>query len=244
MPENREEIERLTFWEHFSVLRKYILIGGVFFVLCSVVIFSFASPIITDYLLKPLHGQTLIFLSPTGPFFFEIHISFVGAMILSFPLWLFLLSRFAGDALPKKKRLHFLWFVLAAAVIGLASLIVSYQYLVPISFNAFTHFIVPGTSLMLTADSYINFVFLVTTVCFVIAELPVLIVSLAYTRLVNPHWLATHRRYLYVIILVALGIITPTTDVVTLLAVTIPALALTEIGLALAKVLYNRGEVA
>jgi sec-independent protein translocase protein TatC len=85
----------------------------------------------------------------------------------------------------------------------------------------------------------VSFVFLVTTVCFVVVELPVVIVALAYVRLVNPFWLAQHRRYLYLGVLVLLGIITPTPDAITLLAVCVPALLLTELGLALAKVVYN-----
>jgi sec-independent protein translocase protein TatC len=228
----------LTFWQHFAVLRKYILIGGFFFFACSIAIFNYVD-VIADYLLRPLHGQPLVFVSPTGPFFFAFHIAFVGASVISFPLWLFLLSRFAGEALPRPKRLRFLWFVLIAALLGFGALTLSYEYLVPVSFNAFTHFIVPGTSLMLTADSYVNFVFLVTTVCFIVVELPVLIASLAYVRLVNPYFLAKHRRYLYIVILVALGLVTPTTDVVTLLSVTVPALLFTEAGLALAKMMYS-----
>jgi sec-independent protein translocase protein TatC len=194
----------------------------------------------THYLLAPLHGQHLVFLSPMGPFLFEIHIAFVGGLIISFPLWLFLLSQFAGEALPIRKRRRFLWFVLIAAAMGAISLFVSYQYLVPTSFQAFSHFIVPGTSLMLTADSYIQFFFLVTTVCFIVVELPVVILALAYVGLINPYWLASHRRYLYLGVLILLGFITPTTDIVTLLAVTILALILTELGLSLARVIYTK----
>jgi sec-independent protein translocase protein TatC len=238
MLDDQRNIETLTFWEHFGVLRRYILIGGIFFCACALVMFAYIGRI-THFLLLPLHGQPLVFLTPTGPFFFEMHIAFVGAAIVCFPVWLFLLSRFAGDALPRRKRWRFLWFVVVAAVMGAGSVALSYRYLVPISFDAFSHYIVPGTSLMLTADGYVSFVFLVTTVCFVVVELPVVIVALAYVRLVNPFWLARHRRYLYLGILVLLGIITPTTDVITLLAVCVPGLILTELGLVLAKVMYN-----
>jgi sec-independent protein translocase protein TatC len=239
MPGEEGNIETLTFWEHFGVLRRYILIGGAFFCASAIVMFSYVGSRLTQYLLTPLHGRPLVFLTPTGPFFFEMHIAFVGAAVISFPVWLFLMSRFAGEALPRRKRWRFLWFVVAAAVMGVGSVALSYRYLVPISFDAFSHYIVPGTSLMLTADGYVSFVFLVTTVCFVVVELPVVIVALAYVRLVNPFWLARHRRYLYLGVLILLGIITPTTDAVTLLAVCVPALLLTELGLVLGKVLYN-----
>lgn len=90
---------------------------------------------------------------------------------------------------------------------GAGAIIVSYRYLVPASFGAFSHYLVPGTQFMLTADGYVSFVFLVTTVCFVVVELPVIIVALAYARVVDPYWLALHRRYLYVGLLVILGVI-------------------------------------
>ena len=238
MPNEHAEVVALTFWEHFSVLRRLIIIGGILFGVCALGMFAIIGRL-THFLLVPLRGQPLVFLTPTGPFFFEMHVAFVGAAIVSFPAWLFLLCHFAGDALPRSKRWRVMWFVIAAAVMGGSALVLSYQYLVPISFSAFSHYLVPGTTLMLTADGYINFVFLVTTVSFVVIELPVVIVALAYTRLVSPFWLARHRRYLYVGVLILLGIITPTTDPVTLLAVCIPALLLTELGLAVAKMLYN-----
>lgn len=240
---SEETIEHLTFWEHFGVLRRYILIGGTFFVLCSIILFAYANTILTYYLLAPLHGQPLVFLTPTGPFFFEIHIAFVGAAAVSFPLWLFLASRFGGAALPRRKRRRFLWFVFAVAVMGAASIILSLRYLVPASFGAFSHYLVPGTAFMLTADGYVKFVFLVTTVCFVVVELPVVIVALAYARIVDPYWLARHRRYLYVGLLILLGIILPTTDVMTLVAVTVPALLFTEAGLFAAKRVYVKKEM-
>lgn len=235
MPREQETIEQLTFWEHFGVLRRHIIIGGIVFFICAIVLFAYADKIITRYLLAPLHGQPLVFLTPAGPFFFEMRIAFVGAAALCFPLWLFLASRFAGSALPRRKRRRFLWFVFAVASLGAGSIVLSLRYLVPASFNAFSHYLVPGTAFMLTADGYVSFVFLVATVCFVVVELPVVIVALAYARIVDPYWLARHRRYLYVGLLIVLGIILPTTDVVTLLAVTIPALLFAEIGLVVAK---------
>jgi hypothetical protein len=74
--------EHLTFWEHVGVLRRYILVGGFFFFACALVFFAQASAILTRYLLTPFHGQPLVFLTPTGPFLFEMHISFVGAAMV------------------------------------------------------------------------------------------------------------------------------------------------------------------
>jgi Sec-independent protein secretion pathway component TatC len=193
MPNEQETIEQLTFWEHFGVLRRYIIIGGIFFFACALILFAYAGTILTQYLLSPLHGQPLVFLTPAGPFFFEMRIAFVGAAVC-FPLWLFLASRFGGSALPRRKRRRFLWFVFGAAALGAGSIVLSLRYLVPASFGAFSHYLVPGTAFMLTADGYMSFVFLVTTVCFVVVELPVVIVALAYPHIAK---ILQHTRIYY-----------------------------------------------
>ena len=240
MERDESDTKQLVFWEHVGVLRSYILFGGLFFILSVIALFSLGGAVLTQYLLKPLHGQTLVFLTPMAPFLFQMKIAFIAATVVSFPVWLFLVSRFVGEALPYRKRWRFLWFVLLAMFMGAGSLLVSYFYLVPVSFAAFLHFVVPGTSLMLTADSYISFYFLITTVCFVVSELPVLIVALVYVGLINPYVLAHQRRFLYIGLLILLGVITPTTDVITLLAVTVPAIILTEAGLVLGKIMYTK----
>jgi sec-independent protein translocase protein TatC len=240
MPEDIAEIGRLTFWEHVSVLRSYILIGGTVFLTSAIAVFVYGENILTHYLLKPLHGQTLVFLSPLGPFLFEIKIAFIGALIVSVPVWLLLISVFVGEALPRRKQILSLGFVATAAVIAAASLAVTYWYLVPASLLAISHFVVPGTSLMVTADSYVSFFLLCAVVAFVVLELPVVIVALSYLRLVNPYALARQRRVLFVGLLILMAVLTPTTDAITLLVVTIPAVLLAELGIAVAKVMYNR----
>lgn len=234
-----ETVERRTFWDHVGVLRSYILIGGGIFIACAFALFGRGTDIMVHVLLAPLHGKQLVFLSPMGPFLFEVRLAFLGATAICFPLWLYLCARFVGEALPTRKRRRFFLFVLAAAVMGFAALAASSFLLVPVSYDAFASFTVPGTTLLLSADSYVDFFFLVTVVCFAVVELPVLIVALAYVRLVSPHFLAKHRRYLYVALLILLGLITPTADPITLLAVTVPALLLAELGIALGKIVYT-----
>jgi sec-independent protein translocase protein TatC len=65
-------------------------------------------------------------------------------------------------------------------------------------------------------------------------------VALSYVRLVNPHFLARQRRIAVLAIITLLAIVTPTTDIVTLGIVAVPAIALWEIGLVVSKAIYPR----
>lgn len=239
MAEGAGEVEGLTFWGHIGVLRFHILIGGSVFLGIAVGAFIFGDDILTGYLLAPLDGQPLVFLSPLGPLLFKIRIAFSGAFVISFPIWLLLGLQFAGDALPRSKRMVSIGFVAIAGLLGAGSLVITRLYFVPASLLAISHFVVPGTSLMVTADSYLNFFLLCAAVAFMVLELPVVIVALSYLRFVNPYVLARQRRMLFVGLLILMAVLTPTADAITLLIVMVPTVVLVEVGIAIAKLVYN-----
>ncbi|MDB5225380.1 MAG: tatC2 [Candidatus Adlerbacteria bacterium] len=233
------EAKLLNFWEHALALRRYLLGGGLFFIVSATVLLLYGETLLLQYLLRPLNGKTLVFLSPLGPFLFEMKVAFMGAFVVSLPVWLALLSHFVGEALSARKRSLFYAFVAAAGILGLASIALSYRYLVPMSLEALSHFVVPGTTYMLTAESYVSFVLMTMTVSFLVLELPIIIIALSYIRILNPYALARQRRLVFLGILIILAILTPTTDPVMLMLVSVPAMLLTEVGIAFAKKMYN-----
>ncbi|MBK5961296.1 hypothetical protein CCR97_24265 [Rhodoplanes elegans] len=231
---------RLPFWDHVSALRTGVLVAGGFFISTSIAIFSWGSRPLISALLADSPGG-LVFLSPLGPFLFQMKVAFLGALFLSLPLLLALLARFVGAALPRGKRSFLYGLVGVSFLLALGAAAATYFYLVPVSIRVLSSFTVPGTTLMLTADSYLSFVLLQLLVSFVVLELPVVIVGLAYVRLLNPALLAGKWKQIFLVLLVALAVLTPTTDVFTLLLVTIPAFVLCITALAIARRVYNRG---
>ena len=61
-----------------------------------------------------------------------------------------------------------------------------------------------------------------------------------YLRLLDPKHLAGKRRILYVTLLIVLAVVTPTTDVASLLVVFVPAVLFLEAGLGIARVVHTR----
>lgn len=232
--------DRLAFWEHVGILRAGILWCGGVFVLAAIAIFSYGGDTLIAALLKPAPGG-LVFLSPLGPFLFKMKVAILGAAAASLPLWLILLSRFVGAALPKEKRAFLYALVAASLVLGAAAIAGAYFYLIPVSIRVLSGFAVPGTSLMLTAESYLSFFLLQLLVAFIVLELPVLIVGLAYLRLLDPRKLQGQWRIMFLVLLIALAVLTPTTDVFTLLIVAVPAFVLCIAALAVARRVYTKG---
>ena len=227
-----------TLWGHISSLRLHLIYGVVVFVTTTSLIFSYGTNPIIDYLLRPLKGLSLVFLSPLDPFIFKMDISLYAGGFISLPICLALLLHFVFPALTFRQKIVSLLFIVASIILGILSIVVTYFYLLPITLTFLISLIVPGTSLLFTAKNYITFIVLLIAIAFIVLQLPVIIVMLSYIRLVNPYFLAKQRRFLYLGLIILLAIVTPTTDVVTLMIVSIPAILLTEIGIAISKAIY------
>ncbi len=228
------------FWDHVGVLRNYLLAGAGVFIALAIAIFAFGADALIQYLLRPLGGQTLLFLSPMGPFLFKIKISIYAALLVSFPLWLGLFLSFIAPALSRARVRALSLFAACSTALGLGSLAFAYFYFIPVTLKVLQGFAVEGTVSMLTAESYLTFFLLELLVVFVVLQIPVVTVALSYVRLVNPHFLARQRRIAVLAIITLLAIVTPTTDIVTLGIVAVPAVALWEIGLVVSKAIYPR----
>ena len=86
---------------------------------------------------------------------------------------------------------------------------------------------------LITLDSYISTLLLICLSMGIVFEIPVLSWLLARMGLLSAAYMRRYRRHAVVIILVLAAIITPTSDVLTLLAVSLPMWLLYEFNILL-----------
>lgn len=86
---------------------------------------------------------------------------------------------------------------------------------------------------LITLDSYISTLLLICLSMGIVFEIPVLSWLLARMGLLSAAYMRSYRRHAVVIILVLAAIITPTSDVLTLLAVSLPMWLLYEFSILL-----------
>lgn len=235
---HKEKVD--TFWGHLASMRSHMLWAVLFFIICSFLLFVYGTDYIISYLFKPLKGTPIVFLSPLGPLLFKMQVSLYGGLALSAPIWLALLIHFIFPVIPSRQKWGLILFILSSLLLAILSIAVTYFYFVPITLNFLLTLVVPGTAFLLTANNYLDFLFLQTLVVFIILESPLIIVMFTYIGLVNPHTLAQKRQFLYMTLIIFLAIITPTTDAITLAVVFVPTILLVEVGLLMAKVLHKR----
>ena len=84
---------------------------------------------------------------------------------------------------------------------------------------------------MIALDSYMSTFTVMTLVLGVVFEMPILCWLLAKLRLLSADFMRKYRRHAIVLILVVAAIITPTSDIFTLLLVGLPMYCLYEVSI-------------
>jgi sec-independent protein translocase protein TatC len=193
--------------------------------------------------IDPERAANLQSLGVADSFTISLELSFYGGIVLAFPLIVLFLAEFLLPALtPKEKRM-----LLPAAVIGsglfLAGAAFSYFVVLPQALAFFFHDAqAMNWQPTWTVREYYSF-----TTQFIIAfglsfELPLVVLMLVKLGLVDHTRLRQIRAFAVVAIFVFAAIITPTSDIVTLLLMGAPMCVLYELCIGIAWFLRDRTE--
>lgn len=118
-------------------------------------------------------------------------------------------------------------------MIGVA---VSYLLIFPLTFRFLgTYQVSVDVANMVTLQSYMSTLMMMSLTMGVVFELPVVIWLLSRMGIVSSGFLRKYRRHAIVIILVIVAVITPTSDIFTLLLVSLPMYMLYEISILISK---------
>ena len=118
-------------------------------------------------------------------------------------------------------------------MIGVA---VSYLLIFPLTFRFLgTYQVSVDVAKMVTLQSYMSTLMMMSLTMGVVFELPVVIWLLSRMGIVSSGFLRKYRRHAIVIILVIAAVITPTSDIFTLLLVSLPMYMLYEISILISK---------
>lgn len=118
-------------------------------------------------------------------------------------------------------------------MIGVA---VSYLLIFPLTFRFLgTYQVSVDVANMVTLQSYMSTLMMMSLTMGLVFELPVVIWLLSRMGIVSSGFLRKYRRHTVVIILVIAAVITPTSDIFTLLLVSLPMYMLYEISILISK---------
>jgi len=217
---------------HLVELRNRLFISALAIVLGMVVGF-----ILSDFILSALtqpiadlaaeqgREASLNFTDVSSAFDLRIQIAFTVGVVISSPVWLYQVCAFVMPGLKKKEKRYAVGFVCAAVPLFLAGCVAGW-FVLPHMVTLLTGFAPEGTTALLTARSYYDFVLKLVLAIGIAFVLPVFLVILNFAGVLSAVAILKSWRIAILAITLFTAIATPAADVMSMFLLAIPMLVL------------------
>ncbi len=226
--------EEMTLLEHFQELRWRLLRSLLAWLIAAVAL-SPLVPAIIAWLAAPLGERTLVALTPTETAIIYFQMTLAAGFAVAFPYIAFQLYRFLAPGLYPSERRLILVGLPAASVLFALGILFAVRVLLPLALPFLTGMLRDVVRPLYSLREYLAFVTTLSLWMGLLFQTPLLLYALAYLGLVTPAQLRRARRWVIFGAAFLAAVITPTTDPVTMLLVTLPFVALYEGGVLLAR---------
>lgn len=241
MSEEPEKLAEGTLISHLLELRdrliRALVVVGIVFVPCA----FYANPLFTiasQPLLRRLHGTTLIATGVAAPFTTPFKLSFFVALFVAMPYVLYQLWAFVAPGLYRHEKRFALPLLVSSILLFYAGMAFAYFFVFPAMFHFFASTTPTGVTMMTDISQYLNFVLLMFFGFGAAFELPVAVVLLVLTGLVELDKLKSYRGYVLLGVFIVAAFLTPP-DAVSQSLLAIPMYLLFEGGLIMARILQR-----
>ena len=215
---------------HIKEIKRRLMVVGATILVFFVVAFSY-SGLLIDWFKRPFEDD-LIFYAPAEALLASIKISFLAAIVISFPMILYQFWKFIDPSLLKKEQR---WAV-PIFFLGLGFFLLGLTFcnliILPLVINFFVTFgmdrdITPELAVGMYVDFNVKFL-----LAFGFAfEIPLVLSLLARVGFVQAEVLAQYRKYAAMVALIVSAVITPDATMFTMLLMAVPLIVLYEIGI-------------
>lgn len=239
----------MTFWDHLDELRGVLLRSALLATVFAVAAFCLKDALFA-FLLAPTHGDFVTYRLLEGNVF-QLHLINTGiteqfmthmraacymGLLCASPYMLYALFRFVAPGLYETERRVAWWALGSAYFMFLAGTAINYLLVFPLAVRFLgTYSVSSDVTNMLTLQSYMDTLLGMTLAMGICFELPVVCWVLGRLGLLTAEHMRLYRRHVFVGILLAAAIITPTGDPLTLFLVAIPLYLLYELSMLIVR---------
>jgi len=249
--------KEMTFWDHLDELRKVFLRIAIAVILLACIAFlnkellfdivlapqrsdfilyRFFNRLAADFSMPSLQVEDfhveLINIQLTSQFMIHMSTAFYAGLLLASPYIIYLLFGFISPALHEAERKTCLKIMIPGFFLFITGILLNYFVIFPLSFRFLATYQVSELVVnKISISSYISSFTMLSLLLGAAFEIPIIAYFLSKLGLITAPMLKQYRKYALVGILVIAAIITPTSDVFTLLLVSIPLYFLYELSI-------------
>ena len=239
----------MTFWDHLEELRGSLFRMLAVFAVAVVALFFFKeflfdniilAPSKSDFFLYQLLGadfsMTLVNIEVAAQFLIHMKITFICALIVTFPYLIYEIWRFIMPALYEKEKKAVKGAFLFASVLFYIGVTVGYMIVFPLMLNFFSGYQVsPDVPNTFSLTSYISMFTSMVLIFGIVFEFPTIALALSAMGILQKETLKTLRRHAICAGLILAAVITPSGDPFSLMVVSVPLYMLYEFSILICR---------
>ena len=239
----------MSFWDHLEDLRKTIIRVVLAMVGTTVLLFLFKNFLFDGVILAPAAGRSpffrlagveftldLVNLEVASQFMIHMKVTFLAALILVFPYFIYEVWKFIAPALYENERKAVRGAFSFASILFYLGVLVGYAVIFPVMLYFFANYQVsPDVPNTFSLSSYISLLVSTVLAFGIVFEFPTVIALLSALGIVTQPTLRKYRKHAFCVVLILAAVITPTGDPFSLMVCSIPIYLLYEFSILISR---------
>ncbi len=238
--EARPKPDSMTLAEHLTELRRRVLICAIAFVCTATISFLVYNTILAvlkhPYCQVEPHHCGFYVTGPLDGLALRVKISAYGGLFLASPVLLWELWRFITPGLHSNEKRYAVPFIVASITLFAVGCLVAFETF-PHALGWLSNIGGPSLTQILDPNKYLSLIVLLMTIFGLMFEFPVLLVSLELAGVLTPKQLSSFRRWAFVLIVVVAGVVTPSSDPFSMIALAVPLYLFYELSIVAGKLI-------
>nr|YP_007878256.1 sec-independent protein translocase-like protein [Calliarthron tuberculosum]AGA63867.1 sec-independent protein translocase-like protein [Calliarthron tuberculosum] len=216
---------KMSIFEHLEELRHRAIKATIFFIIITGICFSHINDI-SFVLQKPALGIKFLQLAPGEYFFSSIKISVYMGLIFSSPFIIYQLVLFILPGLTLKETQFLLPILLSSIILFFIGIFFSYSILIPAALHFFINYGADVVEPIWSFEQYFDFILILLISTGLAFQIPIVQIIIGLLNIISSQKMLQSWKYILLLSTIISAILTPSTDPVTQLFLSLAILIL------------------
>nr|YP_009392492.1 Sec-independent protein translocase component TatC [Caloglossa monosticha]ARW61054.1 Sec-independent protein translocase component TatC [Caloglossa monosticha] len=217
--------DNMSLIEHLQELRERLFI--VFVIFCIITSLSLISIKDIAYILeKPAIHIKFLQLAPGEYFFVSIKIAIYFGVIFSIPFGIYQIIMFMLPGLTKQEAFYIIPILITSIILFFLGITFAYQILIPAALNFFINYGSDIVEPLWSFEEYFNFILILSFSTGITFQIPILQILLGIFNIVTSNTMLKYWKYVVLGSTIISAVLTPSTDPITQLFMSLAILSL------------------
>lgn len=229
---------KMSIFEHIEELRNRMIKATIFFIIATFLSFSYIKEI-SFLLQQPANGIKFLQLAPGEYFFSSIKISSYTGLIISSPFIIYQIALFIVPGLTIGEKRLFLPILLSSISLFFIGLYFSFTILIPAALQFLINYGADIVEPIWSFEQYFDFILILLISTGLAFQIPIIQIIIGLLGIISANQMLISWRYVLLFSTIISAVLTPSTDPVTQLILSLAILFLYFTGTFILKILHK-----